>query len=95
MRVLEKHIENPVSDYAKRKGCLVRKMNGLGYRSWPDRMFLFSGRTMFIEFKKPDAVPTPLQLAFHATMLKKGHEVFVVDDVSYGKALIDWLIDPE
>lgn len=92
MKALERSIEGPVVNYAKKhlgKDSVV-KLNGIGKRSHPDRMFLGPyGRALFIEFKRPGAQPTPLQLALHRQWLKLGHKVHVVDDVKVGKALID------
>ena len=93
MRVLEKTIEAAVVNYAKKKGCLVRKMNGLGARSWPDRLFLGpSGRCCWIEFKTPNGKLTPLQGQLHEKMFAMGHKIYVVRDVAFGKKLIDALL---
>lgn len=38
---------------AKELGCLVRKMNGLGYRDWPDRLVVTpEGLVLWVEFKR-------------------------------------------
>lgn len=93
MPLLEKTIEESVVAHAKKRGCLIRKMNGLGARGWPDRMFLFAGRTLFIEFKKPGGAATPQQAAFHQQMMEKGFPVFVIDDIAAGKSLIDTFLE--
>ncbi len=89
-KVLEKHIENPVVMYAKTKGMDVLKMNGMGYRSWPDRFFFYKeGSLFFIEFKRPGEVPTEKQARKIADLRKRGFRVYVVDDVPEGKVIID------
>ncbi len=37
---LESTLENSAIEYAKGFGVLSRKMNGWGFNSWPDRVFL-------------------------------------------------------
>lgn len=98
--ILEKDIEQPVVNYYKsqyrkldREGQpLVRKMNGAGYRSWEDRLFIGPwGRVLWIEFKRPGEKASPLQANHHAQMHRMGHKSNVVDNVSVGKRLVDAL----
>lgn len=92
-KVLEKSIEKPVTDFAKDNGVLVRKMNGLGFNAWPDRLFLYRGRVLFIEFKKPGEVATPAQAELHGDLRDQGFWVEVVDNVEEGKSRIRILLD--
>lgn len=85
-RRLESSIERAVVEYAKKLGVLVHKT---GQDGWPDRLFLFKGRVAWIEFKREGEEPRPLQKYVHKEMAQRGHTVYVVDDVTYGKALID------
>ena len=87
--IKEAAIEKHVTDHAKRLGCLSRKMNGLGNRAWPDRMYLYNGAVMFIEFKRPGLTATPLQLHFHSMLKNMGFWVAVVDDKEFGKQVIN------
>lgn len=88
--VLEKKIEAAVVAYAKKKGFLCRKMNGLGFRSWPDRLFISPhGEYLWIEFKRPGESLTPLQAAFHMQLQERGIWVRVVHSVAGGKAILD------
>jgi hypothetical protein len=92
---LESSIENAVLRYAVIQAqalgfpLLIRKMNGLGNRSWPDRLLIFKGRVVFIEFKRKGHKLTPLQ----ADMFKKlgacDIPAFKVDSVDLGKKIID------
>lgn len=89
----EKNIENAVVKYAKANDCLARKMNGLGFRSWPDRLFVGpSGLCLWVEFKRPGGKVTPLQEAFHLEMLARNVIVHVVESVAGGKALVDRIL---
>lgn len=82
MQVLEKHIEQK-SIYAIKErwpGTEYRKMNGFGFRSWMDRMFLIpKGVVVFIEFKRPGGKLTKGQ-AFMITHLRGlGFHAFVAE----------------
>ena len=60
--ILERTIEGRVVEWARKRGWKVKKMNGLGDRGWPDRLFVGPGGICaFIEFKKPGGKLTPLQ----------------------------------
>lgn len=39
-KILESNVEGRSVRHAKERGWTSRKMNGLGFRSWPDRLFL-------------------------------------------------------
>lgn len=79
--------------YARDHGVEAIKLNGMGKRSLPDRMFLGNrGRKVFIEFKRAGEKPTPLQLHCHKRWKELGHQVYVVDNVADGKALIQLLL---
>jgi hypothetical protein len=89
MPQLEKDIESDVTSYAKKKGCIERKMNGTGYRGWPDRMFLYNGHVLFIEFKRLGEKPDNLQSHIHGILRSVSFDVTVVDNVSHGRKAID------
>jgi predicted methyltransferase MtxX (methanogen marker protein 4) len=81
-------------DYAKKHaGMLIRKMNGLGVMGWPDRMFMYNGNVMFIEFKRPGGKVTEVQQKMHERIMSAGFRVWVVDDKQVGKSLIDKLVE--
>lgn len=83
----ESGIQGDVAKYARKQGVLARKL-GFG-EGWPDFMFLYKGRVMFIEFKKPGEKPEPLQLHMHGLLRLAKFDVHVVDDVDTGVSLID------
>ena len=87
--MLEKDIEAKVVKWAKAKGLLVRKMNGMGFAGWPDRLFVGdNGRCLWIEFKRPGGKLSVGQQAIIASLHERGHIVFVVDDVAVGIDII-------
>lgn len=90
---LEKSIEKAVVDYAKKRGCLVRKMNGQGARSWPDRMFITpTGRIFFIEFKRPGGKLTPGQEAMLDTLRARAVLACWKSAVADAKAYVDAVV---
>lgn len=90
---LERHIEGSVVHYAKVKGVESVKLNGIGKRSLPDRMFLGPrGTILFIEFKRAGEEPTELQRWCHNRWRDLGHVVHVVDNVREGRELIDSML---
>lgn len=61
-RELERTIEARVVNWALSQGWLHRKLNGVGARSWPDRMFISpAGSVVFIEFKRVGEMPSAKQ----------------------------------
>jgi hypothetical protein len=68
---------------ARELGWLTRKMNGVGFRNWPDQLCIVS-RTewIFFEFKKVGAKPRPAQLAFFKELQNKGILVYAVDSAA-------------
>lgn len=88
--MLEKQIETKVCDYAKTKGFLVYKFTSPSRAAVPDRMFVTpAGRVFFIEFKASGKKPTPAQEREHARLRGHNVQVFVVDNVSEGFAIVD------
>ena len=58
------------------------KLNTMGRRAWPDRMFIGPlGRVLYVEFKKEGKEPTPLQRAVQLFLQKCGHAALRIDNV--------------
>lgn len=89
----ESTIEKTVCEYARKKGCTVMKLAGPNQKGQPDRMILYLGRTMFIEFKAPGKKPTALQDRWLRQLRKQGFGAYPCDDSDYGKKLIDILTE--
>jgi hypothetical protein len=75
---LETEIEQDVVDDAALLGIPSLKLNLRGNRGWPDRIFLIpGGRPLFIEFKRGDEEPDPLQAHRHDVLRKLGYDIEV------------------
>lgn len=89
MQILkESFAETKVSEFAIAKGMLVLKLNVVGRRGWPDRLFIHKGIVFFIEFKRQGEQPSKLQEAIHARIKQHGVRVYVVDSWAHGIDLI-------
>ena len=87
--MLEKDIEKKVCDYAKQVGFLVYKFSSPNHVGVPDRMFVGQYQHVFwIEFKAKGKQPTPVQEREARKLSDCGFEVFLVDDVEYGKEVV-------
>lgn len=87
---LEKDIEGKVCKYARDKGFLAYKFTSPNRAAVPDRLFITpQGVHFFIEFKRAGQKPTGPQQREHETLRKNKALVFVVDNVTEGKGIID------
>jgi Holliday junction resolvase len=89
----ESTIERDVCTYAKQRGCLVIKQAAPGHRGVPDRLFLFRGEVLFIEFKQPGKKPTALQDKWLRDLAKHEFRAIWCDDAVTGKRAIDQLVE--
>jgi hypothetical protein len=91
--MLEKQIEAKVCDYAKSKGVLAYKFTSPARSAVPDRLFIApDGRVWFCEFKRAGQKPTEAQAREHTRLRAQKVNVFVIDDVGAGKAMIDLMV---
>lgn len=89
--MLEFEIEYKVNRRVEPEGLIQVKLGVRGRKGWPDRMYLYRGRTCFVEFKKPGEKPEPLQNYTHDFLRQRGFKVWVIDDIDQGvKVLLDW-----
>lgn len=95
-RPLERNVERRFVERAKPLGCRTRKLNGAGFRDWPDRLVLAPrGVVMLIEFKRPGGRATPKQALLHEQLRALGHDVRVFDDADRAlQALLEKLSRP-
>ena len=77
LKPLEASVELAAVQWAKDNGVLTRKLQWIGRRGAPDRLFA-PGRAVFIEFKRAGEEPNPLQRKEIARMRDCGLEVHVV-----------------
>lgn len=89
----ESYIEERVGDFATKHGIYHRKYKTQNQRGLPDRIFCFTGRTLFIEFKAKGEKPSPQQLIEHKKLRDAGMTVEVVDNIPYGKFIIEDFFD--
>lgn len=79
---LEKEIEAKVVKWWEAKGRLQVKMNLLGQKGFPDRLFfLHFGLVVLVEFKRPGEKPYPIQQYRMKKLMEFGHLVIVTDNV--------------
>lgn len=91
--MLEKDIEARVCEYARAKGVLAYKFTSPARAAVPDRLFIApDGHMWFCEFKREGAKPTPAQEREHARLRQSKVNVFVIDNVSEGKNMIDLMV---
>ncbi len=97
-RELESHLEARCVLYAKKRGLMSRKMNGFGFRAWPDRLFLPENMAapwavaeplLWVEFKRAGQVATPEQARLHDDLRCRGQRVVVIDDYDVFKDTIE------
>jgi len=88
-KLRESAIEADNYVYARSLRIIFRKLNfGEG---WPDRLVLYRGRVLFIEYKQLGEKPTALQTYVHEDLRRQGFEVHVIDDMYKGRKLIkEW-----
>lgn len=88
-RPLERQVEKWTCDRAAFRGCACLKLNVKGRVGWPDRLFIFHGKVLFIEFKRLGEKPTLIQQYVHAEIRAHGVPVEVVDNVGDAGRVID------
>jgi hypothetical protein len=90
---LEKEIEKKICDYAKSKGCYVRKFVSPNNRSVPDRLIIAPGGAVgFLEVKRGGEKPTKAQEHEMKLLEEICANVSWVDDVADGKLFVDALV---
>lgn len=88
--MLEKDVEKAICKFAKDQGITVLKLGGMNDRGKSDRMFMRSGKAVFLEIKAPGKKPTALQERFLNQRKTDGFKAHWVDNVDDG---IMWLED--
>jgi hypothetical protein len=88
--MLEKHIEAAVCRYAESKGFVQYKFSSPAHLGVPDRIFFGDLNCVFlIEFKRQGGKLTPAQEREAQRLKALAHRVYLVDDVEFGKEVID------
>lgn len=91
MIVSEKTLEQRIVKYAESLGALTYKFVSPGHSGVPDRIFIFGGKTVFMELKTPGKKLAPLQAYQIRQIEKRGVEVHFVDSFQCAKKILDAL----
>jgi hypothetical protein len=92
--VRESAVETQIRTHAESLGCITLKLNGHGNRGKPDRWFGYQGRSLFLEIKRPDETPDPLQYWWQKKMTKHGFASTWCDNVADGIRIINEFVNP-
>lgn len=90
----EASIEEACRLVARAAGWESRKMNGMGFRDWPDRLFVpprppRRRRPFWVEFKRPGEEPTTSQWARIKDLRARGERVHICDSVPGFRAVLE------
>jgi hypothetical protein len=77
-------VQNPVIEFARRKGWLVRRMQFIGRRGCPDAWFFKAGRLLIVEFKDEGKRPDLHQQRRIEEFREAGMTVHVIDSYEAG-----------
>lgn len=84
----ESSLESKIRRHAIQNGWLTYKFTSPGVRGVPDRIFIKNGRLIFVEFKSEDGQLSKLQNIQIQKLREHGMEVFVINNVPDGKAIL-------
>jgi hypothetical protein len=89
----EADVESKAYEYARSRGCWHAKFKSANNRGVPDRIFITpEGVVFFIEFKKPGKSTRRQQRLVIDDMRDNKAKVFVTDDVTEAKRIIDDMV---
>ena len=91
--MLESRIESKTTEYAESLGMMHLKLNVKGRIGWPDHIYVWNGRTWFVEFKQYKVKPEPVQLYIHSELRKRGAVVRSIDNLIDGRIMINELFN--
>lgn len=82
---IESVTEQAVVRWAVARGIEQTKLNLMGQRGWPDRVFwLAGGRPLLMEFKRLGSKPRKLQQAVHERLKRLGYDTHCIDRAEDG-----------
>lgn len=87
---LEASLELTILDEAEAAGWFVRKVQWPGRKGAPDRVFIKDGRTVWIEFKRPDGKGNlaRIQGRNRKDMADAGAEIYVVESYAHAREIL-------
>ena len=88
--MLESKLERDCCKYAKTLGIANKKVRHV--IGDPDRVFLYHGRVLFVEFKREGEDARAIQLHIHKELMDHGFLVLVIDNINVFKSVVKtWL----
>jgi len=84
--MLESIIERRCCNWAKSQGIINKKVRH--DKGDPDRVFLYQGRVLFIEFKIEGMDARPIQTHRHKELQDQGFLVLVIDNFEVFKSVV-------
>lgn len=89
MPMRESAVEAALVRHARAQGIWTRKFSSPAHAGVPDRIFMYNGKVLFMEVKRPGEKPTKLQL-YELEQIKAAGGLGVwVDNVAEGKSWLD------
>ena len=84
----ESYIQKKCQDIAKKElpNVVILRTYTEGY---PDRQFIWKGKSFFIEFKATGKKARPLQIDAMRNLMENGFDCFIIDDVLDFKKVLD------
>lgn len=89
VQILENPVEQSCKRHADKVGAILLKIEKR--KGWPDRLLLFLGFAVFIEFKRPGAVPEPLQQHWLNELNSKGQPAIWITSLEHFKSVLGFL----
>lgn len=78
--LLERDLETYFTRQCKKLKLMTLKLHVRYARGWPDRIVVLpSGRTLWVELKRPGGKTTPLQDKVHQELRNLDHSIHVLD----------------
>lgn len=82
-------VQDPIINYAKSQGWLVRRVQWIGRHGAPDALFMREGRVIFMEFKDLGKPAKLHQERERKRIIDHGIEAYVVDSEEQGIAILN------
>lgn len=89
----ESTIENKVCKYAEQKQFIHFKLSAVYNAGIPDRLFLYKGKSFFIEFKTKTGKLNKLQQYTINSILNNNISVYIINSVEDGIQLINTYLE--
>ena len=80
MALSESALQGRIMSRLKKSGWECLKVVMCNRGGWPDISCFKDGVCFFIEVKRKNEVPKPLQLHVHSVLREQGFNVYVIDD---------------